>query len=243
MPQRFSIRLALLLPLPLSLACASLPHSSGQACGPDVAPVRGLAATSLHYQGTFAAGGRVTPATSSLTVAPHPAGGWAVAERAQLPRGVATDSARLDARSLAPRERVIQQGTTHIALRFTERDATGTIATGAQVHPISAELCGSLVGDGAGSFLVIGRLPLGAGYHTTLRHFDIQAAAMTVRQLAVVGSERVTVPAGSFDSWIVEISEAGNATPTTIWVDKATLVPVKFSAAQGAVRIAMELER
>lgn len=243
MLQRFVSRLAFLLPIHLSLACTSIRPASSRGCGPDVAPVRDLEATSLHYRGTFAVGGRAMPATSSLTVAPHPAGGWAVTERAQLPRGVAMDSARLDAHTLAPRERVIQQGVTHIALRFAVQHATGTITTGAQVHPISADLCGSLVGDGAGAFLVIGRLPLGTGYHAIFRHLDLQAAKTTVRRLSVVGSERVSVPAGSFDSWKVEISDAGSATPSTIWVDKATLVPVKFSATQGTVTIAMELAR
>jgi len=243
MLQRVVNRLTLLLPLHLSLACTAIRPPATRGCDADLTPLRDLEATSLHYRGTFTVAGRATLATSSLTVAPHPAGGWAVTERAQLPRGVAMDSARLDAHTLAPHERVIKQGATHIALRFTDHDATGTITTGAQSHPISANLCGSLVGDGAGAFLVIGRLPLGAGYHTIVRHLDLQAAKTTVRRLAVVGSERVTVPAGSFDSWTVEISDAGSATPSTIWIDKATQVPVKFSVNEGTVTIAMQLER
>lgn len=242
MLQRVVNRLALLLPLHLSLACTAISPPATRGCGPEVAPLRDLEATSLHYRGTFTVAGLATPATSSVTVTPHPAGGWAVTERAQLPRGVAMDSARLDAHTLAPRERVIQQGTTHVALRFADQHATGTITKGAQVHPISVDLCGSLVGDGAGAFLVIGRLPLGAGYHTIVRHLDMQTAKTTVRRLSVIGSERVSVPAGSFDSWKVEISDADNATPSTIWIDKTTLVPVKFSASQGTVTIAMELE-
>lgn len=43
-------------------------------------------------------------------------------------------------------------------------------------------------------------------------------------------SEMATVPAGSFDAWKVEICEAGNASRTMIWVDKASPLPVKFTS-------------
>jgi hypothetical protein len=52
-----------------------------------------------------------------------------------------------------------------------------------------------------------------------------------MRQLEVIGSEKVTVPAGTFDSWKVEISPADGATgqTTTLWVDKASRRAVKMS--------------
>ena len=243
MPHRFVTRFALVLLLPFPLACASLHRVTDPPCRADLAPVRDLEATSLHYQGTFSAGGRTMPATSSLTVTPHPAGGWAVVERAQLPRGVAVDSARLDAYTLAPQERISQQGPKQIALRFAAQHVTGVITTAGQPRGVSAGLCGSLFGDGAGAFLVIGRLPLRAGYRAHIRHFDVQTVSTTARQLAVVGSGRVSVPAGNFDTWTVEISAVDSSGPSTVWVDKASLVPVKFLAAQGTVTIAMDLVR
>jgi hypothetical protein len=205
------------------------------------APVQDLEPTSLRFAGTFTAAGQTMAITSTVAVTPHPAGGWAVVERAQLPRGLAVDSARLEAQSLAPAERTIQQGLTRITLGFTATRATGALVRDGQTRPIDAALCGSLVGDGAGAFLVIGRLPLAAGYRATLQHFEVQAATATVRQLVVVGSEPTTVAAGRFDTWKVQVGEAGVAGGTTIWVDKASLAPVKFSTSQGPVTIMMEL--
>lgn len=241
MPHRLVTRFVLVLSLASPLACASAPRAPISAGGPDGVPVRDLEAVSLRYEGTFTVAGVTMPATSSLTVTPHPAGGWAVAERAQLPRGVAVDSARLDVLSLAPRERIIQQGTTRIALRFAEHLATGTITTGDQTRSVSTDVSGWLVGDGAGAFLVNGRLPLRAGYRATLRHFDIRSLRTTSRHLAVVGSDQIAVPAGRFDTWVVEISNDGSSAPTMVWLDKASLVPVRFSAPQGSVTIAMQL--
>lgn len=210
---------------------------------PTPAIVRDLAPATLEYRGTFATGERKMAITSTLTVAPHPAGGWAVAEHAVLPRGSAVDSARLETKTLVPRERTIQQGPMQVALAFTDDKASGTMTMGGETRPIAVPLCGSLVGDGAGAFLVIGRLPLAADYRAQLRHLDLQKAEQTMKQLVVLGSERAIVPAGSFDVWKVQLSEEGTANITTVWVDKASLVPVKFTAVQGPVTITMELAR
>jgi len=50
-------------------------------------------------------------------------------------------------------------------------------------------------------------------------------------QLNVTGSEKVTVPAGSFDAYRVEISSAeGGPEKMTMWVAHDSRKPVKLSA-------------
>ena len=75
-------------------------------------------------------------------------------------------------------------------------------------------------------------LPLADGYATTYRNFDLMGQKVKPRQLKVTGSEKVTVPAGSFDAWKVEISPAdgGSGETTTLWVDKASRQVVKASS-------------
>jgi hypothetical protein len=221
---------------------AQTPDTSCRASTP--APDRDLEPAILHYQGSFIAGDRTMTIASELAVSPHPDGGWSVVERARLPRGVAVDSAHLEALTLAPRERVIQQGPMRVALRFANDSATGTAAMADQARPVAVALCGSLVGDGAGAFLVVGRLPLDAHYRATLQHLDVQAAKVSARQLAVVASERVVVPAGSYETWKIEERDGMSEHPAaTLWVDKVSRNPVKFSATQGLVTITMELVR
>lgn len=203
--------------------------------------VQDLEVATLRYLGTFAAGSQRTAVTSTLVVTPHPAGGWAVVERAQLPRGVAVDSARLEARSLVPRERTIDQGPVHIALEFASTEARGTIARRGTSQPIAVPLCGPLVGDGTGAYLVIGHLPLAYGYRASIQHLDIQRATTTNEELAVLACEHITVGAGTFDAWKVGLSEDGEINETMIWVDAVSHVPLKFAVSQGPVVITMEL--
>ena len=75
-------------------------------------------------------------------------------------------------------------------------------------------------------------LPLAEGYSTTYRNFDLMGQKVKLRQLKVAGSEKVTVPAGAFDTWKVEITPAdgGSGESTTLWVDKASRRVVKISS-------------
>jgi hypothetical protein len=69
------------------------------------------------------------------------------------------------------------------------------------------------------------------GFETKYRNFDIQKQKSTLKQAKVTGSEEVTVAAGSFPSWKVELTSAEDEPgTTTLWVDKATRKVVKTSA-------------
>jgi hypothetical protein len=52
-----------------------------------------------------------------------------------------------------------------------------------------------------------------------------------MKQLKVVGLESVTVPAGTFDAYKVEIVSADNdADKQTVWIDKGSRKVLKLSA-------------
>ena len=206
-------------------------------------PASDLAPMSMRYQGTIVAGGQTMAITSTTTVVAHPAGGWAISERSTLPMGSMVDSSRLESRTLVPRERTIAQGPVQIALGFTDSKAAGTFSMNGQSRPIAADLDGPLFGDGAGAFLAIARLPLADGYRTTIRNFDVQKAKSSLKQVAVLGSETASVPAGSFTAWKVQVTDEGGGNPALIWVDKATSMPVKIVASQGPATITMELAK
>ena len=85
--------------------------------------------------------------------------------------------------------------------------------------------------DGAGAFDVIASLPLASGYTATIRNFDVQKQKPEVKTVKVVGSESVTVPAGTFDTHKVEIVAVDNdADKQTVWIDKASRKVVKVTA-------------
>ena len=102
----------------------------------------------------------------------------------------------------------------------------------------AAEITGSLTGaavgldcDGGGAFDVLARLPLTADYSTTFRNFDVQKQKAQLKQLKVVGTESVTVPAGTFDAYKVEIVDTNDeADKQTVWIAKDSHKVVKITA-------------
>jgi len=65
----------------------------------------------------------------------------------------------------------------------------------------------------------------------TFRNFDVLKQKPQMKQLKVLGSESVTVPAGTFDAYKLEIVAADNdADKQTVWIDKATRKVLKISA-------------
>ena len=73
-------------------------------------------------------------------------------------------------------------------------------------------------------------LPLADGYTTTFRNFDVQKQKDKVMQLQVTGSESVTVPAGSFDTFKVEVTPGdGGPGKATIWISRESHKAVKYS--------------
>jgi hypothetical protein len=114
-----------------------------------------------------------------------------------------------------------------------------------QSRPIAIDLGGELFADGAGSYQAIATLPLAPGYTTTYRNLDVQTMQSKAMQLSVVGSEEVTVPAGTFDAFKVEIAGA-DGTKTTLWVAKSPRQAVKAVAtlpAMGGAVVTTELKK
>jgi outer membrane lipoprotein-sorting protein len=88
--------------------------------------------------------------------------------------------------------------------------------------------------------LAIGCLPLAENYSLTYRNFDLQRQKVKLVRLAVSGSEKVTVPAGTFETFRLEVTAAdgGSGDRATIWVDKASRQPVRASTVSSGGAIA-----
>jgi transcription antitermination factor NusG len=97
--------------------------------------------------------------------------------------------------------------------------------------PVLVDVGGIIFADGAGAFNVIAMLPLAPNYITSFLNFDVQKQKPQTKQLKVVGSETVTVPAGSFEAFKVDVIDTENeADKQTIWVAKDSHKVVKLVA-------------
>lgn len=194
------------------------------------------------YQVSLALGGQEISisATSTITAT---ANGFTATESLETPAGDASDTATLDKTTLAPKHRTVQQGPAHIDIDFAGGKATGTLEMGGNKTPVSVDLGGTLFADGPGAAEVIASLPLAEGYTTTFRNLDLLKQKVKTMQLKVVGSESVTVPAGTFDAYKVEISNEGTS-EMTLWIAKQTQTPVKVKTSPpgtGGAQVTAEL--
>ena len=108
---------------------------------------------------------------------------------------------------------------------------SGTTTMNGQSKAIDVDPGGVLFADGAGAYEVIASLPLKNDYSLNFRNWDVQKQKPQIKQLKVLGTESVTVPAGTFNAYKVEIIDAANdADKQTVWIDTASRKVLKITA-------------
>ncbi len=159
-------------------------------------------------------------------------GVWLITDEIDTPDGRVTDISTLDKGTLILRTESFKHfgkpgrpGAIVLTLNFSDSKVSGSSNIGGKEKPVAIELSGPV-----GSEVAIGCLPLSVGYKTSFRDFDVQELKETLRMLTVVAMERVTVPAGTFDTFKVELSEAsGGADKKIFWIAKGSCMAVKIS--------------
>src|SRR5690242_18325751 len=193
-------------------------------------PAVDLQSGTANYKASIAAGGQSIPLTIKREIKDEN-GSWTVNETAQTPQGEIVDISTLEKGSLLLKRRVIKQGPMTIDLDVKPDKVSGSMTMNGEAKPIDAATGGTLFADGAGTYDVIAALPLADGYSVSFRNFDVIKQKPQMKQLKVVGTESVTVPAGTFDAYKVEIVSADNdADKQTVWIAKDTRKVVKIAA-------------
>jgi dipeptidyl aminopeptidase/acylaminoacyl peptidase len=193
---------------------------------PVATPVPGT----YNYEGSIQLGQQSMKISMSTTIQQED-GGWSITDSMKTPAGEAIDVSLLDKSSLILVKRTVKQGPMSMDIDFKDNKATGSMSANGQQRPISADLGGPLFADAAGAQHVVACLPLADGYTAAFRNFDIQKMQPKIMQLKVAGTESVTVPAGTFDAFKVEVTPAeGGTDKVTMWVAKDSRKPVKMAA-------------
>jgi dipeptidyl aminopeptidase/acylaminoacyl peptidase len=193
-------------------------------------PAVDLRPGTYNYKASLALQGQEIPLTVKTDIKEEN-GAWTVNETAQTPGGPIVDVSTIEKGSLLLKRRFIQQGPMTIEMDIAPNQLTGKTTMNGQVTPLAVDPGGALFADGAGAFEVIASLPLADGYSLSFRNFDLQKQKAQIKQLKVLGSESVTVPAGTFDAYKIEILAADNeADKQTVWIDKGSRKVLKISA-------------
>jgi len=167
-------------------------------------------------------------------------GVWIVTITMKFPEGPVADVWTLEKSTLILRRESFRHFTHEnqkwkpvaIDLDFTDNKVSGTSTNAnGQTKQVAVDLTGPIFADATGSMVTIGCLPLADGYSTTVRDWDIEHLKERPWQLRVTGMERVTVPAGTFDSYKVALTSTdGSGDQETVWIAKDSRMPVKVSA-------------
>ena len=182
------------------------------------------------YQAKIEVGGQKISLTVSTTIA-EDGGAWTATDVMETPNGTVTETTTLEKGSLIARKLNLKQGPVAVDLNFAGDKAVGNMNMNGKDQPISVDLGGPLFADAAAAKQSISCLPLAEGYSTTYRNFDVQKQKVKLMQLKVSGIDKVTVPAGTFDSYKVEISSAdGGDDKETLWIARDSHKAVKESA-------------
>jgi dipeptidyl aminopeptidase/acylaminoacyl peptidase len=170
---------------------------------------------------------------------------WVMTETAETPLGLATDRTVLARDTLSLRSRSISQGPMNVDFTVKDGKIVGQMKMNDSSRPIDVPLEGDLFADGPGSHRMLSTLPIAEGYSTTFRSFDIRQQKVKATELKVVGSEAVTVPAGTFDAYTVELATPDDGSKSTVWVAKDPRKVVKsvtVAPQMGGATITSELE-
>ena len=104
-----------------------------------------------------------------------------------------------------------------------------------------------MFGDGPAASLALAALPLAEGYAVTYRAFDVQKQKVALKQVSVKSIESVSVPAGTFKAFKVEITSAdGEPGSMTLWIAADSRKVVKVAATlpqMGGATLTAELAR
>ena len=202
-------------------------------------PVQPIAPGSATYKGTISMAGQTMTVEVTRTITDE-SGTIVVTESATLPNGQVTDKVVLDKATLAVRSREVKQGPLTIDLKYADGKASGAMSMGGQQKPLSGDVGGDVFADGAATSISIAALPLAEGYSLAFRNFDLQSGRAVVKQARVTAIEEVTVPAGTFKAWKVEITSDSGAQSTS-WIDTASRKVLKTVATQANTTATSEL--
>ncbi len=183
---------------------------------PEPKPVADLKAGTTKMDAKIAMGGQEIPLSISSEFKEEKET-WVITDTVQTPQGEMKEITVLDKATLTVKKRTINQGGMIIEYDVKDGKAVGSMGG----KPFEVNLGGVLIADGAGTYDVIATLPLEEGYTTTIRNFNVQTQKPETRILKVVGMEKVTVPAGTYDAYKVEsVLSDNDADKTTIWISK-----------------------
>jgi len=177
----------------------------------------------LSYDATMEMQGRSIDLSSARTIRATSTDGtetWTVVSETETPRATVVDSMILDRSTLRPISHH-QRGPLSMDVTYTDTSASGKIKMRGQSTSISQQFDRPTLAGGAHDLLALGTMPLEPGFSTSLQVFSPQQQTVRTARFEVTGTETVETPAGTFDTYVVDVTVGNDKVTGTVHLRKA----------------------
>ena len=160
----------------------------------------------------------------------------AIVDRARLPAmmgGAAVlDSFVVAHASMAPLTRTMRQGPATIDVSYSEAKIEGQMAQGDQAQPFDVALETPVLADNQAFEIGLSTLDLEEGYVAAFTTFDPTPGAqgLSTYTMTVTGMEEVTVPAGTFTAYVIEVDKLDSNEDTTLYLREGDRMLLKSTS-------------
>jgi hypothetical protein len=192
--------------------------------GVSMKPIKDLRAAHYDYKVEIEANGKKIPMTVVRDVKEE-GDKWVISDNSNSSMGKMSDISVVYKKTLKPSNRTTEQGPMKITLNYTEGMVKGDMTMQGKARNIETKVEDELVADGAGIDLVWGAMDLKENMTVSYKVYNPQSQSVKTNVMKVTKKEKVTIAAGAFDSYVVEISDFENPNDkTTYWISDGRMV-------------------
>ncbi len=180
-----------------------------------------LSPATLEYKTELQARGKTMdrPTTRVLKTAAHDGQSvWQIVDGVQ--GRAQSDTVVVDRSTLHPLQRRAS-GQATLALTHTDTTVSGTMTMRGREVPIEMSFDQPTLASTANMEVALAALPLDEGYAARLPVFQLQQQKVATTTVRVTGTETIEVPAGTFETYVLEATSEGPGPSGTIYVRKA----------------------
>lgn len=199
-----------------------------QAAKPEIAPLQATYRTTVFYQAqSHDAGSRTV---TVIAVEMKEVGAWRVVSELRFKELVTADTVEFRRADLHPLGRRAKLGDLQIELTVDGDVVRGLLVASRQLVPLNLALSKASFLNYYALRTAIAGWPIERSWHTEASILELNGEPqfMPIR-LAVVGEERISVPAGTYDCWVVTVEGAAGGFEVNehYWVTKQDQIVVR----------------
>lgn len=173
-------------------------------------------------------------------------GKWTIVDAVKSPMGEIREQSTLEPVTLKCLMRMMKQGPATVEMNYSDAEVNGHIDMGnGQKKPMTIKLERPIAVDGAGADLVLARVPFKENETVTMETVDVMTAQIKKYEVKLIGTEKITVPAGSFDTYIISMNQIDGGEKSTFWISSSDKKMIKTEAIlpqMGNAKMTVELK-